>query len=170
MRRLYIWWKRRSGKDNLYKIPLQLLNSSSVSPPPRLPGPSLLQAALLSPVGSSVRYLIRRSTIRSRSIKSGRSSASEASRSRRTSFTHQSRRRLLPESQVQPLNNPIIASRTYLTRITTSVSPETLVPSITHTEPFGFSRFPITPPTGSQVVPLYHPVIARNIYLTNITT
>ncbi|XP_050729555.1 piezo-type mechanosensitive ion channel component-like isoform X3 [Eriocheir sinensis] len=57
------------------------------------------KAALLSPVGSSVRYLIRRSTIRSRSIKSGRSSASEASRSRRTSFTHQSRRRLLPESQ-----------------------------------------------------------------------
>ncbi|XP_069958541.1 piezo-type mechanosensitive ion channel component isoform X4 [Cherax quadricarinatus] len=35
------------------------------------------KAALLSPVGSSVRYLIRRSTIRSRSMKSGRSSALE---------------------------------------------------------------------------------------------
>ncbi|KAK8725948.1 hypothetical protein OTU49_010567 [Cherax quadricarinatus] len=52
------------------------------------------KAALLSPVGSSVRYLIRRSTIRSRSMKSGRSSALEM-RSGRAS-----RRRIPHDAQV----------------------------------------------------------------------
>ncbi|KAK3878310.1 hypothetical protein Pcinc_017051 [Petrolisthes cinctipes] len=55
------------------------------------------KAALLSPVGPSVRYLIRRTTVRSRSFKSPRSSAS----SRRASITHQSRRRLLSATATQ---------------------------------------------------------------------